>query len=226
MKKHSLSILLGILVIVLGVVYGGNVIGFWHLNISFAGWWTLFIILPCGFSIFTGGLNFVNSVGLALGILFLLTEQGVLKDNLGYKLIVPIIIVAIGIGIIFRRTGKRKAEGTNGIYAGNKGENFFAIFGGNSPQFKGMIFQGANAYAIFGGVDLRLKDAIIKRDCVINVYSIFGGTDIYLPGNVRVLVSSTPIFGGVENRFESSANELAPTVYIRALSVFGSTDIK
>lgn len=226
MKKHSFSIIFGILVVSLGVIYGGNIIGFWDLKINFDGWWTLFIIVPCAFSIFTGGLNFVNCVGLALGVLFLLSEQNILHNNLGYKLTTPIIVVAIGLGIIFRRSGRRKTEGTNGIYAGAKGENYFAIFGGNSPQFKGEIFRGANAYAIFGGVELHLREAIIKRDCVINVYSIFGGTDIFLPDNVRVQISSTPIFGGVDNSFESSKNELSPTVYIRALSVFGATDIK
>jgi len=47
-----------------------------------------------------------------------------------------------------------------------------------------------------------------------------------LPKNVRVIVNSTPIFGGVENSFISEAADNAPTVLIRALSVFGGTDIK
>jgi predicted membrane protein len=119
-----------------------------------------------------------------------------------------------------------RKESNTGIYAGSKGENYFAVFGGNTPHFDGVDFRGANAFAIFGGVDLKLQNAIIRRDCVINSYSIFGGTDIILPKNVKVLVDSTPIFGGVENRFSSEAGESAPTVLIRAVSVFGGTDIK
>lgn len=224
-KKGILSIILGILIVAIGVIYGGNVLGFWDLSINLAGWWTLFIIVPCAMSIFSGGLNIVNSVCVAIGVLLLLDAQGVIKDNLGPALIVPIIIIAIGLGILFRRWG-RSSKGYNGVFAGNRDENYFAVFGGSSPQFSGEIFRGANAYAIFGGVDLRLRDAIIKRDCAINVYSIFGGTDIYLPSNVRVVISSTPVFGGVDNYFVSSTAETAPTVYIRALSVFGATDIK
>ena len=47
-----------------------------------------------------------------------------------------------------------------------------------------------------------------------------------LPKNVKVIVDSMPIFGGVDNRFVSEAGDNAPTVLIRAISVFGGTDIK
>lgn len=225
MSKKALSALLGIAVLAFGVLYAGNVIGFWDVNFSFDGWWTLFLIIPCAISVINGGVHVVNSMGLIIGVLMLLSEQNVLKENLGYKLIVPAILIAIGFSIIFRKT-TGNAEGTNGVFAGSSGENFFAVFGGNAPNFTGEIFRGANAYAIFGGVDLRLRDAVIKRDCKINVYSIFGGSDIFLPENVKCVVSSLPIFGGVDNAFVSSASEGAPTVYIYAVSVFGATDIK
>ena len=227
MRKSTVSIILGLLVILGGIYFGGQVLGYWDYKVSFDGWWTLFIIVPCIISIFTSGLNFFNSVGTGIGILFLLSEQEVLKNDLGYQLIIPYIMVVFGLSLIFRKSTKGSKEGNNGIFAGSKGENFFAVFGGNTPQFDGIDFRGANAYAIFGGVDLRLQNAIIKRDCVINTYSIFGGTDIILPRNVRVIVNSTPVFGGVDNRFVSeAADNNAPTVLIRALSVFGGTDIK
>ncbi len=54
--------------------------------------------------------------------------------------------------------------------------------------------------AVFGGVDLNLKDARIYHDVVINVTSVFGGGEILVPPNVKVKVSSLPIFGGVSNR--------------------------
>lgn len=226
MKKNPFAIIVGLVIIAVGVIYAGNIIGFWELDITFAGWWTLFIIIPCGFSIFSGGLNVVNSVGVAIGVLLFLSAQGILKDGIGYKLIAPIIIVAIGFGVVFKHLGRSKKDGTNGIFAGNNGENFFAIFGGNSPQFTGVVFRGANTYAVFGGIELRLQNAVIKRDCAINAYSIFGGTDIMLPDNVRAVISSTPIFGGVDNTFVSATYEGAPTVYIRAISIFGGTEIK
>jgi len=161
-----------------------------------------------------------------VGVLLLLSAQAVFKDGLGYKLIIPYILVIFGLSLILKRPIRFNKRGNNGIFAGSRGEDYFAVFGGNTPQFDGIEFRGANAYAIFGGVDLKLQNSIIRRDCIINSYTVFGGTDIILPKNVKVIVNSTPIFGGVENRFVSEAGENSPTVLIRAISIFGGTDIK
>ena len=227
MKKSTVSVILGILVVALGVFFGGQALGFWEqYKISFDGWWTLFIIVPCVISIVNSGLNPFNTIGAGVGVLLLLAAQEVLKDDLGYKLIIPFVIVIFGLSLIFKKPIRFKKESNTGIYAGNSGENYFAVFGGNSPKFDGIDFRGVNSYAIFGGVDLKLQNAIIRRDCVINCYTVFGGTDIYLPKNVKCTVESTPIFGGVDNRFMSEAGENAPTVTIRSISIFGGTDIQ
>jgi len=226
MKRKLLSVILGLLIIGIGVAYAGGVFGLWPLNVSFKGWWTLFIIVPFAISMFTGGLNILNCVCVALGVLLLLTEQGILQDNLGYRLIFPIIIIAIGIGVLFRKTFGPDAEGNSGVFAGNNGDNYFAVFGTSVPPFSGQPLRGAGAFAIFGSIDLRLRSAIVKRDCMIRAYSIFGSTDIFLPDNVRLVVYSLPVFGGVENTYVSSVSETAPTVYVRALSIFGTTRIK
>ncbi|MBP8641097.1 MAG: hypothetical protein KBI01_09430 [Oscillospiraceae bacterium] len=227
MKKSTVSVILGILVVALGVFFGGQALGFWEqYKISFDGWWTLFIIVPCVISIVNSGLNPFNTIGAGVGVLLLLAAQDVLKDGLGYKLIIPYVIVIFGLSLIFKKPIRFKKESNTGIYAGNNGENYFAVFGGNSPKFDGIDFRGVNSYAIFGGVDLKLQNAIIRRDCVINCYTVFGGTDIYLPKNVKCTVESTPIFGGVDNRFISESGENAPTVTIRSISIFGGMDIQ
>ena len=227
MKKSTVSIILGALVIALGVFFGGQALGFWkEYNVSFDGWWTFFIIVPCVISIINSGFNFFNTSVGGVGVLLLLAAQDVLHGQLGYKLIFPFVIVIFGLSIIFKKPIRFRKESNNGVYAGNSGENYFAVFGGSSPKFDGMDFRGANSYAIFGGIDLRLENALIKRDCIINSYTVFGGTDIILPKNVKAVVDSTPILGGVDNSFVSEAGENAPTVLIRAMSIFGGTDIK
>ena len=227
MKKSTVSVILGILVVALGVFFGGQALGFWEqYKVSFDGWWTLFIIVPSVISIINGGFNPFNTILAGVGVLMLLDEQDVLNNGLGYKLIIPYVIVIFGLSIIFKKPIRINKEGNNGIFAGSKGENFFAVFGGNTPNFNGVDFRGANAYAIFGGIDLKLQNANIRRDCIINLYTVFGGTDVVLPKNVKVIVDSMPIFGGVDNRFVSEVGENAPTVLIRAISVFGGTDIR
>lgn len=227
MKKSTASIILGILVVALGVFFGGQALGYWEeYNISFDGWWTLFIIVPCIISIVNSGFNPFNTIGVGVGVLLLMAAQNVLQNGLGYKLIFPYVVVIFGLSLIFKKPIRFKKESGNGIFAGSKGDNIFAVFGGNAPKFDGVDFRGVNAYAIFGGVDLKLQNAIIRRDCIINTYTVFGGTDIYLPKNVKAIIDSTPVFGGVENRFVSESGENAPTVLIRAISIFGGTDIR
>lgn len=226
MKKSTVSIVLGLIVVAFGIFYGGEALGYWDYHITFNGWWTVFIIVPCLLSVFSGGLNLFNCIGTGVGVLILLNEQGALKNGMGFKLIFPFILLAFGFSIIFKKPIKMNKEGNNGVYAGSDGENYFAIFGGNSPHFTDVDFRGANTYAIFGSVELKLQNAIIRRDCVIHTYTVFGGTEIILPKNVRVVVESTPILGGVNNTFVPDTIESnSPTVIIRALTIFGTSDI-
>lgn len=225
MKRNSITAIIGLLIIVGGILYGCNVLGYWDTSFSFNGWWTLFIILPCVLSMCTGGINLLNSIGVGVGVLLLLSAQGVFPGNLGYKLIAPFIIILLGLSLVFKKPMRRYKEGNNGIFAGSRGDDHFAVFGGNKPKLDEAVFRGANTYAIFGGVELMLKSSVIKRDCTINTYSIFGNTDITLPENVRAVVTSTPIIGSIQNTFKSSTVQNAPTVYIRVLTVFGSAEI-
>lgn len=227
MKKKLSYIIIGLIVIAIGVAYAGDILDFWDVKFSFAGWWSLFVIVPAVVSMVSGGINMFNVIIAGVGVLLLVGAQGILPNNNGYKLIFPYVIIVVGIFITLKKTRKPTEKGNNGLFSGSAGENYFAVFGGNTPQLDGKDFRGAKAYAIFGGVELHLQNANIKRDCAIDVYSIFGSTDIILPKNVHATINSTPVFGSIDNKFVSDVENMnAPTVYIRALSVFGGTDIK
>ena len=227
MKRRTTYIIIGLLIIAIGVVYAGDVLGFWDMKFSLDGWWTLFIIVPAVVSMVSGGVNEFNIITAGIGIILLVGAQDLLPDGAAYKLIFPYVLIVAGIFIILRKSKKPSDKGNRGMFSGSQGEKYFAVFGGNTPQLDGVDFRGARAYAIFGGVELRLKNSNIKRDCSIEAYSVFGGTGIFLPGNVHVSLSSVPIFGSVENKFVSEIeNSTAPTVYIRAVSIFGGTEIK
>ena len=51
MKKFG-NVLWGIVLIIIGLIIGGNVLGITSINIFFDGWWTLFIIIPCFIGLF------------------------------------------------------------------------------------------------------------------------------------------------------------------------------
>ena len=55
--------------------------------------------------------------------------------------------------------------------------------------------------------------------------SIFGGIDIIVPKDVNIKVTSTSIFGGVENKVKNNTTN-KKTIYINATCLFGGVDIK
>lgn len=229
MRSKLSNIFIGLIFVAVGVAVCGNILDFWEFNLFFDGWWTMFIIIPCLFSMIRHGIHTGSVIGLGIGVVLLLNQLDILKHQNLWKLIFPVIIIAIGISIIFKGFTKKdyshvvvtsSADGSDGR------PDYSAVFGECSPNYSGTEFHGCTASAVFGAVTLDLRTAIINSDCVIDASSVFGGTDIYLPSNVRVKVSSTPIFGGVDDKTISSSAPGAPTVYINATCVFGGTDIK
>ena len=227
MKKFG-NILLGIILIIIGLIVGGNAIGITNINIFFNGWWTLFIIIPCFIGLFKDDQKTGNIIGLLIGIALLLACQNILDFNLVWKLTFPIILVIIGISIIFKDSLGGKVN--NEIKKLNKkrdGENSYcATFAGQNVKFDEEIFTGADLTAVFGGVKCDLRNAIINSDVVINASSTFGGIEIYVPSNVKIKIKSIPIFGGVDNKANTKTDENSHTIYINGTAIFGGVEIK
>ncbi len=103
-----------------------------------------------------------------------------------------------------------------------------AVFSGRDIRVDNSEFNGADLSVIFGGIDLNLKNAVIRKNVTIDVKAVFGGIDILMPGGVRVVVDVTPILGGVENgtRTPLGADENTPTVFIRGTCLFGGVEVK
>ncbi|MDE6314259.1 MAG: cell wall-active antibiotics response protein [Lachnospiraceae bacterium] len=227
MRNRMGDVLWGLIFIVLGVGFAGNAFHIWNFDLFFAGWWTLFIIVPCAVSIIQSGAKSGNVIGLIVGILLLLSAQDVLRGVSIGELIIPVIFVVIGLNFLFRNYQNRgiKKEAKT-MYANGKVTNdLVAIFSGRKVSYQGEEFWGANATAIFGGVDLDLREAVFTEDVVIQATTVFGGIGIFLPENVSVKVNSIPIFGGVTNKTGNAAGREI-TVYLNATSIFGGIEVK
>lgn len=227
--KNFGNVLWGIVLIVIGLIVGGNVLGITNINIFFDGWWTLFIIIPCFIGLFKEREKTGNIIGLLIGIALLLCCQKVLNFDMIWKLAIPVILVVIGLSFIFKDTFDRKVseEIKKLNEKKTKDGGYSAIFSGQDVKFDGEVFNGTDLTAVFGGVKCDLKNAIIENDVVINSSSIFGGIDIYVPDNVKVKIKSSSIFGGVdEEKRNQVENNEAHTIYINATCIFGGVDIK
>ncbi len=225
MKKGS-SVIWGLLLIVAGVVFALNALNIADIDIFFDGWWTLFIIVPCGVGLFTEREKTGNLIGIAIGVFLLLCCQDILSFSMLWKLLVPAIIVIIGLKMVFTGLFGNKANEiiSRMKQSGNNPKVGYAAFSGCDINYDGEVFEGAELSATFGGVKCDLRNAVIEKDCAIQVSAIFGGIDILVPDNVNVKVHSNSIFGGMSNKTVSRPN--AHTIYISGTCMFGGVEIK
>ena len=225
MKKAS-SVLWGIVLIAAGVVLALNVFNITDIDIFFDGWWTLFIIVPCAIGLFTEREKTDNIIGIAIGVFLLLCCQDILSFSMFWKLLVPAIIVIVGLKMVLTGLFGNKA---NEIMKklrleGKEPKSGCATFSGCDMNYDGEVFEGAELTAVFGGVKCDLRNAIIEKDCAIQVSAIFGGIDIFVPAGVNVKVSSNSIFGGMSNK--TAVHQNAPTIYVSGTCMFGGVEIK
>ena len=227
MKKFG-NVLWGVVLIIIGLIIGGNALGITSINIFFDGWWTLFIIVPCFIGIFKDNEKTGNVIGLLIGVALLLGCQNILDFDLIWKLAFPTILVIIGLSIIFKDVlGGKVSDEIKKINEKRSGENSYcATFSSQNVNFDGEKFTGADLTAVFGGVKCDLRKAIIDSDVVINASSTFAGIEIYVPSNVKVKTKSTSIFGGVENKANTKVDENSHTIYINGTALFGGVEVK
>ena len=225
MKKAS-SILWGIVLIAAGVIWALNEFNVTNIDVFFDGWWTLFIIVPCGIGLFTEREKTGNIIGVAIGVFLLLCCQDILSFSMLWKLLVPAVIVIVGLKMVFTGIfGNKANEIVKKLKLEGKAlKSGCAVFSGCDIKYDNEVFEGAELTAVFGGVDCDLKNAIIEKDCAIQVSAIFGGIDILVPDNVNVKVNSNCIFGGISNK--TVAHKDAPTIYISGTCMFGGVEIK
>ncbi len=227
MKKIS-GIMWGLVFVAVGVILGGNALGWFNIDLFFDGWWTLFIIVPCTIGFITEKEKIGNLIGLAVGVCLLLACQNVMSFEILWKLIVPILVILIGLTMICKNLFNRKFDAAvdklNEKF--NKDDESGAVFGGQNIDMAGKEFKGKNVNAVFGGLKLDLRKAKIKEDVIINASAIFGGIDIMVPEDVAVETKSNSFFGGVSNKTKNTPKDGAPTVYVNGMALFGGIEVK
>lgn len=110
MKKDYSALIWGLLFVAVGIIFGGNALDIWDIDIFFPGWWTLFLIIPGLISMVRYGFNWGSGVLIIVGIILLFDSLDIISGRVMWKLVFPLILVAIGISILatFFRSGKKE----------------------------------------------------------------------------------------------------------------------
>lgn len=222
----------GIVLIVIGGIWAVNVLGIYHIDVFFPGWWTLFIIVPCFINLFSKDESKLwNLVGLVVGGCLLLGCLGVFDLAMVWKLFAPAVLVVIGLSFILKDTVKSQMMKKAKVLDDDAKE-YCATLNDIKVDFDGEKFEGAKLEAVFGAVRCDLRGAKIEDGAMIKASSIFGGVKIFVPDEVEVKMTSASVFGGATNkqsgkRGESKKNKTAKTtLYIDATCVFGGVEVR
>lgn len=242
MKKFT-KIIWGVALIIIGAIIALDRLNVISFDVIFDGWWTLFIIVPCAIGLFQRQSVTGNLIGVIVGVTLFAVHRGWLNWDLVGDMIFPVILVAVGAGVIFTKKEKEtfdelEKEETlienpvinEEVSFSNTPEtkklNVFFAFSGGKSVVNGDKVTGGDVTAIFGGSDCDLTNAVFQGVTQLNVNAIFGGVKLILPENVNVKINPTSIFGGTTNNRNSANNENAPTVYVNAFSMFGGIKIQ
>lgn len=226
MKDYT-KYIIGFLLIFIGLILGLNAFGITNINLFFSGWWTLFIIIPSLVGLINDKEKTSSLIFLIIGVWLFLAERDLIEYELLIKLLLPVILISIGLLLVFKDVLSINGKEIKKINANNKeNNNYIAVFGSQDLKFEDEKVENLDLKSLFGGIKLDLRDAKIEKDIVINTLSVFGGIDIYVPDDVKVKVSSTPFFGGVEVKRKKQSSNKEITIYLNSVCIFGGVDVK
>lgn len=222
MRKRISSTLWGLIFIALGVGIVGDMAGVWEMNLLFAGWWTLFLIIPAVLGMIEHGIRIGNSIGLVLGVALLACARGWLPWEVLSRMLIPTVMILIGGIMVFKNLfhlniGRVKVPNENRLEE-------LVVFSGKNLVVQDQ-FYGMDGEAVFGGLTIDLRGAKIEENISIEALAVFGGVDILLPANVSVKLSDVSLFGGCSNERNYSPVG-GPTVYVNATALFGGVEVK
>lgn len=219
--KNKKNIVVGLILLTLGVLLSLRAFDIIDFNIFFKGWWTLFLIVPSFIALISGKDKMTNLIVLIVGVFLLLSAQGIISFSLLRKLILPIILVVIGLGFIFKEMFKKNYEKKKSLEA----EEHFACFSSNSLKVDKKSFKGADLDAVFGSITLDLTEAKLDKETVIEADAIFASILIVVPEGINVVMNTTSFLASSKNRVVNSEKN-GKTLYVEGNAIFSEVEVK
>lgn len=229
MRKNAYSVLFGVFLLGLALLFLGNLVGWWSVT-NFSGWWTVFLIVP-GLAGMIGQrrITFGGILLVGLGVILLVRSRGWLT-GIPKAAFWIILLALLGLWLIFGSSHHRGGA----VYQSKIGMDpsdypeHLAIFSAFQAVSTSQQLRGGKLTAIFGGGQLDLRQAAIVDGAILEVTSIFGGVEIQLPERCRVRFNGVHILGGTDDSSipRDYSREDLPLLTIRDTCIFGGAEIK
>lgn len=221
MRKKVALFFLGLVLILFGVLWGGDSVGLWHIDLFFNGWWSLFFIVLPIYGMIRHGVKGFDLIILAIGLLILFSGIGLIDWQRIRLLFWPCLVILLGLYLIFGVFKRKPSPALEREAAARVS----ATFGSVKSSCDGRPYDGGVVDADFGGAELDLRNAIIEKDISMNVSACFGAVKICFPPHVRVEAENHSFFGAVKNNVGENTAVNAPVVRVRCSAVFGGIEL-
>ncbi len=250
-KGISAVSLIGLALVALGVMFLLEKSGLFGPDASIvATYWPTLLIAGGLWGLAGGGFRFRiwPLILLAIGVIFLLSNLGLLSWSGG--LFWPVALIIVGLALLTRRFSPRRRrhaassasppgptvlEGT--YHRGHSwsqedsgGQTFRAVhvFSNGRESVNSREFRGGGVSAIFGSVELDLREAALADGgALLETTVVFGSLEIFIPPEWRVNVETNTIFGEAEmQRSQPPESETSGTLTLTGTVVFGSIEVK
>ena len=93
MEKNYSKLLWGLVVLAVGVIFTGNVLDLWYIDVFFPGWWTMFMIIPALVLILRDGFNVGSVILLVIGVILLFDSWDIFDTRLIFFIFRPLLLI-------------------------------------------------------------------------------------------------------------------------------------
>ncbi len=183
--------------------------------------------------------SFWGVVMLLLGIMLLFKGMGFAYFDWFFnfswvKYLLPIVMIIAGLKMI---AGVGRCDGKEGKGGGHECNvadvinedarlDISSAFVRSTYNMNGERFCGAEVSTFMGGVTLNLYDAVISQDCDLHLKTFMGAIVLIVPHDVKVSLSSSCVFGGVDNTTVQCGNADAKVLHVRVECFMGGVEVK
>ena len=216
----------GIILIVLGAVFLMGTLDVLNIGNVISNWWPL-IIIAIGFIKIRGTNKSGGAIIFIIGVALLSGTLGIINWGAIFQFW-PVVLILVGISMISR---PKTSHGWKFIKSTESSENYVktsAIFGGTEQIISSPSLEGGDVQAIFGSVELDMRNSTAADEGAdFNLTALFGGVDVIVPPDTKVVVTGTPILGGLENKVNiTSTEEEMKTIRFHCTAAFGGIEIR
>jgi predicted membrane protein len=189
----------------------------------------------------SGGRMFGFILG-SVGVFLLLKEFGKIHFDLWDFW--PAILVLMGLSIIWGALGhgrRRRScfRGRRGVSVTINGQenpprvdpdstmDVNSVFGGNERVVTSQDFRGGTISTIMGGCEVDFRQASISGgEAVLDISVVFGGVELRIPEDWKVVLRTSAVIGGVDDKTRKPVGEASKTLVITGNVIFGGLEVR